>query len=99
MITAVPLYAAARFFPDYHFEAVNDLEYSTIVNIHVCLKKQIAEKMLRINRLLRFNGYFNHGTHLTLVISDANYLTETAKEEIINIPVRSSCRFTGIEKN
>ncbi|MGE5796370.1 MAG: hydroxysqualene dehydroxylase HpnE [Ignavibacteria bacterium] len=99
LITAVPLYALQRVIPDYHFEGMNDFEYSTIVNIHIWLKE---------NRLTgKFYGLidspvqwiFNHGTHLTLVISDADYLSDTPKEEIFNAACEELLRFTGIVKS
>lgn len=98
LVTAVPPFALQRIIPDYYFEGMNDFEYSTIVNIHIWLKEnRLPEKFYGlIDSPVQW--IFNHGTHLTLVISDANYLADTAKEEIINMAAEELCRYTGIEK-
>jgi len=98
LITAVPLYALQRILPNYCFEGMNDFEYSTIVNIHIWLKEnRLPEKFYGlIDSPVQW--IFNHRTHLTLVISDANYLSETAKEEIFNIAAEELQRFAGTEK-
>jgi hydroxysqualene dehydroxylase len=98
LVTAVPPYAVQRILPDYYFEGMNDFEYSTIVNIHIWLKEnRLPEKFYGlIDSPVQW--IFNHGNHLTLVISDANYLVDTAKEEIINMAAEELCRYTGIER-
>jgi len=99
VVTAVPLFALQRILPDYHFDVMNDLEYSTIINIHIWLKEnKLTEKFYGlINSPVHW--IFNHNNFITMVISDADYLSGISKEEIFNITGEELCRFTGIGKN
>lgn len=98
LITAVPPYALQRILPGYP-DSINDFEYSTIVNIHIRLKENtLSEKFYGlINSPVHW--IFNHDSHLTLVISDADHLSDISKEEIFDIAREELCRFTGIGKD
>jgi squalene-associated FAD-dependent desaturase len=99
VVTAVPAYALHRMLPEFSFNGMENFEYSTIVNIYIWLKEnKLAEKFYGlINSTVHW--IFNHQDYITLVISDADYLSDIPKEEIFNSACEELCRFTGIDKN
>lgn len=76
VISAVPLYALKKIFPG--LKPVNELElnYSSILSIHIWLKEnKLTEDFYGlINSPVHW--VFNHQDHLTLVISDADELID-----------------------
>ncbi|MGA7723146.1 MAG: hydroxysqualene dehydroxylase HpnE [Ignavibacteriaceae bacterium] len=87
VVSAVPLYALEKFFPG--LSSINnlDLNYSSILSIHIWLKEnKLKEDFFGlINSPVHW--IFNHHDHITLVISDADKLVEKSKEEIFDIAV------------
>jgi hydroxysqualene dehydroxylase len=65
----------------------NDLnfEYSTIIGIHLWLKENKLEEEFYGLIDSSIHWVFNHGSHLTLVISDANELAEIPKEDLFKM--------------
>jgi squalene-associated FAD-dependent desaturase len=85
VISAVPLYALKKFFTGLISVNNLDLQYSSIISIHIWLR----ENKLREDFYGLINSpvhwIFNHHDHITLVISDADELVDKSKEEIFNI--------------
>lgn len=79
---------------DFEFEP----EYSSILSIHIWLKENpLKEKFYGlINSPVHW--IFNHGKHITLVISDAGELTDKGKEEIFSIAAGELEKYTFIKK-
>ena len=97
-IFAVPHYSLMRIFKDESIVSSINFEYSTIVNLHIWLKKNELEKPFY--GLIDSQVYwgFNKGTHLNLVISDANYLVEKTNEEIFEIAAVELKKYLRIER-
>lgn len=99
VICAVPFYAFGKIVDSSVLLKQPLLEYSSILTVHVWLNE--------INLKDDFYGLidsplhwiFNKGTHLTLVISDADYLMEKSKEEIYNLIKNELYKFAGINES
>jgi len=85
VVSAVPSFAFAKLFDETHKFNIPDFEYSSILNIHIWLKKNVLPDGFfgLINSPLHW--VFNKGTHLNIVISDANELVNNSDEELIEI--------------
>lgn len=76
-----------------------DFEYSTIVSIHIWLKENKLEDDFYglINSPIHW--VFNHESHLTLVISDANNYVATSGEELFNKAVLQLNKYLMISRD
>ena len=81
LISAIPLPALKKFYTDNKLAKI-DFENSCIVTIHLWLKENpLSEKFYGLIDS-PIHWIFNHGDHITLVISDANHLVNIDKNEI-----------------
>jgi squalene-associated FAD-dependent desaturase len=98
IILAIPFQSLMRITGIQSFIPRTQFEYSTIVNIHIWLKQNNLEKSFYglINSPVHW--VFNKGTHLNLVISDANYLIAKSAEEIFELAVLELNRFLKIKR-
>jgi squalene-associated FAD-dependent desaturase len=98
VISTVPYYSLNRILP------VNDLfpdpgfEYSSILTVHIWLKANNLDKTFYGLIDSDIHWVFNHGTHLTVVRSDANELMEKSREEICEIVEKELNKYCFIEK-
>lgn len=78
-----------------------DFSYSTIVSIHIWLSENKLSEDLDFYGLIDspVHWVFNHKTHLTLVISDANDLAGIPKENIFDIAALQLEKYLGISKS
>jgi squalene-associated FAD-dependent desaturase len=85
VISAVPSFALARIIGQESKIVLPDFSYSSILNIHLWLKEnKMPEGFFGlINSPLHW--VFNKGTHLNIVISDANELVNKPDEELIEM--------------
>jgi zeta-carotene desaturase len=98
LISAVPLYSLKKVIKSLNFNNL-EFDYSTILSIHIWLKKNYLTE--------RFYGLidspvhwiFNNGTHLTIVISDADKYTEVSVEEIFETVISEIQLYTGLNMN
>ncbi|MGA8263233.1 MAG: FAD-dependent oxidoreductase, partial [Ignavibacteriaceae bacterium] len=74
------------------------LTYSSILSIHIWLNKNKLEKTFYGLINSKVHWVFNHGTHLTLVISDANGIIELTKEELFEIAVEELNKYLNISR-
>ncbi len=96
IISAIPLYSLEKIIPKKNLGINLELEYSTIVNIHIWLKD--------INLQEKFYGLldsplhwiFVKEKHINIVISDANYLADKSKEEIFKLVIDELIQYTSI---
>jgi squalene-associated FAD-dependent desaturase len=97
VISAVPLYALEKIFPEY--KPGIELEYSSILSIHIWLKEnKLADDFYGlINSPVHW--IFNHQDHLTLVISDADDLIDKSKEEIYEMAAGELEKYIKIGRN
>ncbi|HMU43396.1 MAG TPA: hydroxysqualene dehydroxylase HpnE [Ignavibacteriaceae bacterium] len=98
VISSIPLFAleklniAALKIPKYSFE------YSTILTVHLWLKENnLADEFYGLIDS-PVHWVFNKSTHLTLVISDADYLNEKSKEEILELATTELQKYLLIPK-
>ena len=85
VISAIPAFALNRIIDDENKISIPDLKHSSILNIHLWLKEvKIPDGFFGlINSPLHW--VFNKGTHLNIVISDANELVNKSDEDIIEM--------------
>lgn len=96
IISAIPLYSLEKIIPKKNLGINLELEYSTIVNIHIWLKD--------INLQEKFYGLLNSPLHwifvkekhINIVISDADYLADKSKEEIFKLVIDELIQYTSI---
>ena len=83
--TAIPAFALSRILDKKDQINIPEFTYSTILNIHLWLKENSFPKGFfgLINSPLHW--VFNKGTHLNIVISDAEELASKKDEELIEI--------------
>jgi len=85
VISAIPAFALNRIIDDKNNFVLPDFKYSPILNIHIWLKKNVIPDGFfgLINSSLHW--VFNKGTHLNIVISDANELVNKSDEDLIEM--------------
>lgn len=83
LVSTIPSYALSRIIENNSKIKIPDLEYSSILNIHLWLKENSipAGFFGLINSTLHW--VFNKGTHLNVVISDADELMSIPENELI----------------
>ena len=100
VVSAVPYFILKNILRENNtiLEDIN-FRYSTIVAIHIWQKEnKLTEDFYGlINSPVHW--VFNHKSHLSLVISDANALTEVPKEEIFDIAALQLEKYLGISKD
>lgn len=96
IISAVPLYSLEKIIPKKTLGINLELEYSTIVNIHIWLKDiNLQEKFYGLlNSPLHW--IFDKEKHINIVISDADYLADKSKEEIFKLVIDELIQYTSI---
>ena len=85
VISAIPAFALNRIIDGENIISKPEFKYSSILNIHLWLKKnKIPEGFFgTINSPLHW--VFNKGTHLNVVISDADELVNKSDEDLIQM--------------
>jgi len=85
VISAIPAFALNRIIDDENKINIPDFKYSSILNIHLWLKEnKIPEGFFGlINSPLHW--VFNKGTHLNVVISDADELVNKSDEDLMEM--------------
>jgi len=83
IVSTIPAFALERIFKNESSIGIPEFKYSTILNIHFWLKENAFPEGFYglINSPVHW--VFNKGTHLNLVISDANELVNTSNEEML----------------
>ncbi len=85
IVPAIPAFALARIINEKNNITFPDFKYSSILNIHIWLRENVIPDGFFgiINSPLHW--VFNKGTHLNIVISDADELIIKSDEELIGI--------------
>lgn len=97
VVSTVPYFAFARFINTNILSSIPKFEYSTIINIHVWLKENnLKEKFYGLIDS-PVHWIFNKGSHLNLVISDADYLNEKSSEEIFELAKAELKKFVNLD--
>ncbi len=97
VISSVPLFNLKKILPDMDLTGGLELSYSTIVSIHIWLKENLLPEKFYGLIGSPVHWIFNHNDHLTLVISDADYLNEVSKEEIFRMAAEQLEKFVLIK--
>ena len=88
VLCAIPFSAVLKVLPYLTFDDFNP-KYSSILNVHVWLAESNKENRFGKNFYAligsKLHWVFSHDTHLTCVISDADYLMSLSDKEIINM--------------
>ncbi len=98
VISAVPFYSLKRILSEDNLISDPGFEYSSILTVHIWLKNNKLDKAFYGLIDSDIHWIFNHGTHITLVRSDADELMEKSKEEIIQLADKELFRYCFIEK-
>ena len=97
ILAAVPFYGLKKLYPAENIISDPGLKYSSILNVHIWLKvNRLKEKFYGLVDS-QIHWIFNHGTHLTIVRSDADNLMEKSREEIFEIVKKELFRYFFIE--
>jgi hydroxysqualene dehydroxylase len=98
VISCIPLYALKKVISENDFLADFNLDYSSILTVHLFLKENRFEKTFYglINSPVQW--VFNKGSHLSVVISNADNLIDRSAEEIIDLIISELNKFFGLEK-
>jgi hydroxysqualene dehydroxylase len=85
VISAIPAFALNRIIDGENINSIPDFKYSSILNIHLWLKEnKIPEGFFGlINSPIHW--VFNKGSHLNIVISDADELLNKSDEELLSM--------------
>ncbi|MHB8337958.1 MAG: hydroxysqualene dehydroxylase HpnE [Ignavibacteriaceae bacterium] len=97
VVTAVPLFAIEKISPDIITDKFH-LKYSSILSTHIWLNENPLDKTFYGLIDSEVHWIFNHGTHITIVISHANELAEKSNETIFEIIMSEIEKFTKIKK-
>jgi uncharacterized protein with NAD-binding domain and iron-sulfur cluster len=97
VITAVPYFGLIRILPDEYKIKDPGFEYSSILTLHIWLKEiKLAQTFYGLIDS-EIHWIFNHGTHLTLVRSDADELMDKTKDDIFELVKRELFKYCFIE--
>lgn len=99
VISAIPLHALEKIIPKENLEIDLELNYSTILNIHIWLNKNNLQE--KFYGLLKspLHWIFVKEKHINIVISDADYLAEKSKEEIYEFVMDELIQYTSIVRD
>ena len=85
VISSVPAFALERILKGESSIVLPEFEYSTILNIHFWLKKNVIPDSFFGLIDSPVHWVFNKGTHLNIVISDANELNNKSDDDILEL--------------
>ena len=98
VITSIPYYGLKRILPDENIVQDPGFIYSSILTVHIWLRVNNLEKTFYGLIGSDIHWIFNHGTHLTLVRSDAGELIDKSKEELFELVKNELYKYCLIEE-
>ena len=99
VISSVPLYAFNRMVMNKKLKIDLDLEYSPILTVHFWMKENPLKETFYGLIGSPVHWVFNHGKHITIVISNAGYLMNEEKDYIFNLTTDEIEKYLPIKKN
>ncbi len=99
VIAAVPPASLALIAKEQIKLQAEDFVFSAIINIHIWLKKNSLKKDFYGFIDSPVHWVFNNKTHITVVISDANYLVDEKKEKIFEIVKEELYKYLNIKES
>ena len=97
VISSIPYYSLGKILGSEYLPADPGFKYSSILTVHIWLKNNIIENTFYGLIDSEIHWIFNHGSHLTLVRSDADELMDKSKEEINELVKDELFKFCFIE--
>lgn len=98
VISAIPLYDLEKIIPKEALSIKTDFSYSTILNIHIWLKENpLKEKFYGLIDS-QLHWIFNKGSHINIVVSNANDFSQKTDQEIIELTINELEKYTYIKK-
>lgn len=98
VISTVPLFAYTKINKDKKLRVNINLEYSTILSIHIWLSRNTLKELFYGLIDSPVHWIFNHGKYITLVISDADDMDKKDSEEIFNLAAGEIEKYIKIRK-
>ena len=99
VISTIPLYALKKILHSNDFLDNISLDYSSILSIHLFLKKNRFDNTFYGLIGSPVQWIFNKGTHLTIVISNADAYIDTSKEEIFEMVLQELKKYILLDKS
>jgi squalene-associated FAD-dependent desaturase len=99
VISALPLYALKKIVTENNFLSDLELDYSSILTVHLFLKKNWIGNSFYGLIDSPVQWIFNKGTHLTVVISNADKFMDVPQEEIIELILNELKKYILLEKS
>jgi len=99
VISAIPFNALEKIISRKALSVDLELEYSTILNIHIWLNQNKLQDKFYGFLDSALHWIFVKEDHINIVISDANYLAEKNKEEIFDFVVEELLQYISIIRN
>jgi len=99
VISALPLYSLNKIVDTNNFLPGFDLDYSSILTAHLFLKENKIERTFYGLIDSPVQWVFNKGSHLTIVISNADKYIEKSKEEIIQLILCELNKYILLDRN
>ncbi len=99
VLSSVPYYSLKRILAADKLPPDPGFTYSSILTVHIWLKENKLEKTFYGLLGSDIHWIFNHGTHLTLVRSDADELMDKSKEEVFELVKSELYKFCFIEED
>lgn len=100
LILSLPFFGIEKIvgLPDNLYSGGRGLDYSSILGCHIFIKDFQLEKDFYALLNSSLHWVFNHKSHLTIVISDADYLIKKSNEEINRIIFTELHKYLGLEE-
>ena len=97
VISALPLYALEKILPAKNLGIAINLEYSTILNVHLWVENINLKKSFYGFLGSTLHWVFIKNDHINIVISNADYLADKSKEEILDFVLLELKEFVNID--
>jgi len=104
VISAIPFFALEKLIDKNILSVEPQLNYSSILNIHLWLSEIATDKIRNLNNEFyafhnsELHWLFNKGTHWNIVISNADKFMEMTKEEIFQLVISEMKNFIPISE-
>ena len=98
VISAIPLFALDKIISIKNLDINLEFEYSTILNIHIWLNENKLQEKFYGLLDSPLHWIFVKENYINIVISDADYLVDKSKEEIIKLVIHELVQYTSIKE-
>lgn len=97
VVSTIPFYALEKIISPDYLNKKPEFRYTSILSVHLWLSDNKLQGDFYGLLGSPLHWIFNKGTHITIVISDADYLMKKSKEEIFDIIKSELNKYTDIE--